>query len=32
MKKEITAFILPTGTKLKRKLLSAKSHFVNAQM
>ena len=31
-KKKITAFILPTETKLKTKLLSAKPHFKNAQM
>ena len=32
LKKEITAFILPTEIKLKKKLLSAKLHFKNAQM
>ena len=32
LKKEITAFILPTETKLKKKLISAKPLFKNAQM
>ena len=31
-KKEMTALFLPTETKLKLKLLSAKPHFVNAQI
>ena len=31
-KKEVTAFVPPTETKLKTKLVSTKPHFVNAHM